>query len=180
MFKKIAVSIFFLFFLIFISSSFYFLIYSQTVTVSQSKVIYEMPYPGILPDHPLYFLKICRDRILEFATRDYIKKSELYLLYSDKRTAMAINLVKKGKEKLALTTLSKAEKYFFKIPFLLKESKKQGVNPPDELVNKLKLSNAKHKEIIEGFFKDLPQEQTDLISGILKINGETKKELDTL
>lgn len=166
-----------LFFFLFIISSIYLFSYSQSITLSQSKVIYDLPYPGILPDHPLYYFKILRDRILEFATRDYLKKADLYLLYSDKRVAMSLALAKKGKDKQALVTLSKAEKYFLKTPPLLKTSKKQGVNPTADLVNRLKLSNAKHKEIIENFLKELPQGQTEFINQILKLNEEVRKEL---
>ena len=68
-----------------------------TIDTPQNKVIYTMPYPGILPDHPLYFVKIVRVRINEFMTRDQLKKAEIYLLYSDKRVAMAMALTKKGK-----------------------------------------------------------------------------------
>lgn len=117
--------------------------------------------------------------MLDVFTRDNIKKAELYLLLSDKRTAMAISLVKKGKDKLALTTMSKAEKYFLKILPLLKASKKQGVNPQAELINKLKLSNAKHKEIIEDLIKDLPQGQTETINEIMRINEEINKEISS-
>ena len=39
------------------------------------RVDYELPYPGLLPDSPLYFLKISRDRLIEFMIGDPIKKS---------------------------------------------------------------------------------------------------------
>lgn len=164
-------------FILFVSFSCSLIIYSQSVVLNQSRVVYDLPYPGILPDHPLYLLKATRDKLLDVFTRDNIKKAELYLLLSDKRAAMSTDLVKKGKDKLALTTMSKAEKYFLKIPTLLAASKKQGVNPQPELIDKLKLSNAKHKEIIEDLIKDLPQGQTEVINEIMKINEEAAKEI---
>ena len=40
-------------------------------------VNYQLPYPGrILPDHPLYFLKMIRDRIWLFFTTNSLKKAE--------------------------------------------------------------------------------------------------------
>lgn len=92
--------------------------------MTSEKVVYELPYPGILPDNPLYFVKIVRDRIIEFLTRDNIKKAQLYLLFSDKRAASALVLVQNGKNSLAITTLSKGEKYFDQIP-LFDQLKKQ-------------------------------------------------------
>ena len=55
------------------------------VKTPQEKVIYNLPYPGLLPDNPLYITKIMRDKITDFLTRDNLKKAELYLLYSDKK-----------------------------------------------------------------------------------------------
>lgn len=139
-----------------------------------------MPYPGILPDHPLYFLKVVRDRIMEFGTRDHLKKAELYLLLSDKRVAMATLLVKKGKERIAVTTLSKGEKYALKIPGLLRQSKEQGVKPPDEVIFRVRLSNEKHREIIETLIKKSSQGELEALTEVLKLNEEIKKTLQDL
>jgi hypothetical protein len=96
--------------------------YSQQITLSEKKVIYELPYAGILPDNPLYFLKQVRDVVLEFTTRDQMKKSEMLLLSSDKKVHMAQLLSKKGKSKLVIDVLDNAEKQFMKIPKLVKSS----------------------------------------------------------
>lgn len=152
---------------------------SQVYAV-QENVVYTLPYPGILPDNPLYILKIIRDRITEFATRDYIKKSELYLLNSDKRVVMAQALVKKGKNKLAIDTFMKGEKYFFQIPKLIITSKKQGVSPSSEFVETLKLSNARHHEIGETLIKDLPLGFTEEVMLILKLNESIRSEIEKL
>lgn len=155
-----------------------FFVQSQTITITQSGVGYELPYPGILPDHPLYILKAIRDRLTDFLTRDYYKKSQLYLLYADKRLVMSSLLLKKGKTKLALTTLSKAEKYFDKIPSLVVESQKQGAAFPKEFIARLKLANAKHTEVIGDMIKQLPQGEEGAINEILQINSRTKAALN--
>ena len=79
-------------------------------TVSKNKDIeYTLPYPGILPDSPLYFLKTARDKIVSFLISDPLKKAEFNLLAADKRLNSGIFLFNKGKEKykLALSTISK-------------------------------------------------------------------------
>jgi hypothetical protein len=180
MFKKLTILLFFTFF-IFITIPFFCLIdYSQTITLKEEKVIYEMPYPGILPDHPLYTLKAIRDRIWDFSTRDLIKKAKLYLLFSDKRIMMGQALVKINKSDLAISITSKGEKYFLKIPPLLIQSKKQGVSPSQELVNKIKSSNLKHKEMIQNLFKEIPEGEQIRIQEILEINKTIKKQLSDL
>jgi len=151
-----------------------------TAQANQEKIIYNLPYPGLLPDHPLYIFKAMRDNIIEKLTRDNIKKAEYCLLISDKRAAMAIQLAKAGKGKLAVETFLKGEKHFFKIPVALKIAKKQGTSPTSEFVTHLKVSNAKHRELLESILKELPQGNTATIMQVLSVNNEIKKQLDTL
>lgn len=159
------------------------LLFFQTLTaphqisVAAEDVAYELPYPGILPDHPLYPIKIVRDRIVEFATRDYMKKAQLYVNYADKRIAMAQALAKKGKTRQAVSTLSKAEKYALKIPPLLETSKKQGVSPESDFVLKIKLSNEKHRQVIEQMIAELPHGELDALMQVADLNEEVKKGL---
>lgn len=178
MFKKTTSWLFFLFF-IFLSPLIVYLI-EQPIKVEaiEEKVVYNLPYPGILPDHPLYFLKVVRDRITDWLTRDNLKKAELYLLYSDKRVAMAQFLSKKGKINLAISTFSKAEKYFLKIPPLLEKAKKQGVSPPPGFVEKLKLANSKHNDITQSLIKEFPQGASESLTEIIKLNEKIKKQLE--
>ncbi len=151
-----------------------------SVSTPNEKVVYDLPYPGILPDHPLYFVKIVRDRTTEFLTRDNVKKAQLYLLYSDKRAAMAMALAKKGKNQLAITSFSKGEKYFAKIPDLIKIIKSQGSQPPSSFVETLKLSNAKHAELIGELIKTTPEGMQESLNQLLKLNLSTKKSIETL
>jgi len=144
---------------------------------AENKVVYDLPYPGILPDHPLYFLKAFRDWFHLFFNRDYQKKAEAYLLYSDKKIAASYLLLEKGKEKMALDTLAKGEKYFLKIPFLMAQAKKQGQSFPKPLIDKIKTANEKHGEIIDDFFKKVSQGQNLYLLEIKKINEEIKKKL---
>lgn len=165
-----------------ISAYFLFVIDSAgaTIDVPQEKVIYNLPYPGILSDNPLYFLKVARDYLTEFLTRDNVKKAQLYLLDSDKRVAMAMVFVKMGKNSQSIEAFSKGEKYFLKIIPLLQDAKKQGSSAPSSFVETLKLSNAKHKELILELLKTLPQGLNDQINQIGVINTEIKHGLDKL
>ncbi|OGK18961.1 hypothetical protein A3G67_00065 [Candidatus Roizmanbacteria bacterium RIFCSPLOWO2_12_FULL_40_12] len=180
MVKKIGVPIILGIFLLFIVPVFYLVDYSQQVSLNQDKVEYQLPHPGILPDHPLYVFKAARDKVLEFFTRENIKKAELYLLFSDKRVKMAEELASKGKSNLAITTFSKAEKYFLKIPDLLRDSKKQGVGPSAELIDHLKKSNEKHAEVLSVLLETLPEGEQEGLSQIRELNLQVSNELSTL
>ena len=152
----------------------------SSVKTPQEKVVYNLPYPGLLPDSPLYLTKIVRDRITDFLTRDNLKKAELYLLYSDKRAAMSLVLARKGKNQLAIDTFTKGEKYFLKIPNLLKSAKKQGGQAPSNFFETLKLSNAKHKELIEELIKILPQGLNQSLTQLSNLNQQIKREIESL
>jgi hypothetical protein len=81
-------------------------------SASESEVNYELPYPGLLPDNPLYFLRVTRDWAVGLLISDPLKKAEFNLLQADKRLNAGIYLFNKGKISLALSTVSKAENYF--------------------------------------------------------------------
>ena len=64
--------------------------------VARPKVDYYLPYPGILPDSPMYRLKALRDRVVLMLTWDGQAKAKRQLLYADKRINAAIALVEGG------------------------------------------------------------------------------------
>ena len=76
----------------------------EAVTV---KVEYYLPYPGILPDSPLYKIKAIRDRVQLVLTFDEVQKAERELLYADKRVGAAWALADGGKADLAVSTATK-------------------------------------------------------------------------
>lgn len=185
MIKKL---ILFFIFSFFVFSSLYFLVMAEEkinsknkeLKIEGKKIDYLLPYPGLLPDHPLYFLKAVRDRILDFLTRDYHKKAQLYLLYSDKRTNMGIYLSQKEKWNLMISTLSKGEKYSLKMIEVLEEAKKQGNGVGNDFILRAKLSNEKHREVIENLLKVTPQGKRHELKAVLDLNDEIRKKLNLL
>lgn len=118
---------------------------STTTTV---KTEYELPYPGILPNNPLYFLKQFRDWLLEKLIVDPIKKAEFYLLQADKRLNMSILLVAAKAEALSNEAISQTEVFMTKSVDALTNLKKEGGEVPAYLIDRLEKSMGKHKEIL--------------------------------
>lgn len=114
-----------------------------------SPIDYILPFPGILPDHPLYFIKNLRDRILLAMTRNTLKKSEYLLLFSDKHLAMGKLLIEDKKEVLGSETLIKGENYLISSLDRLSESKGTGIFPPG-YIEKIGLSAKKHQEVLNN------------------------------
>lgn len=112
-------------------------------SVPETKVEYYLPYPGILPDSPVYKVKAVRDQAKLWITFDPIKKAKLQLLYADKRINAAKALMEGGKSALAISTATKAEKYL--------ESAVKASLTNREMLVVLAKSIAKHKEILKTF-----------------------------
>lgn len=109
---------------------------------------YQLPYPGILPDNPLYNLKTLRDKIMSFLISVPSKKAEFDLLQADKRLSVAITLFDLKKYELSEATISKGENYFEEALKNIRISKMQGVVIDPSLLTNMELSSKKHKEII--------------------------------
>ncbi len=125
-------------------------------------VEYPLPYPGILPDSPIYFLKVWRDQVMTWLISDPVQKSFYSLLLSDKRLAAGEVLVNSGKVTLGVATVSKAEDYFGQATDLAVAAKGSGKNVND-LMAKLVVAGAKHDEILAGLSgKVSGKEGTDL------------------
>lgn len=156
---------FFVFFLFLFSLSQNSFAQSATAGAKFINVSYDLPFPGILPDNPLYFLKALRDNVINYFITDKVKKADYDLLMADKRLVSAQYLVDKKNYQLALTTLSKAGNYFDKAIQLSAQAKMQG-NNADAILSKLWLASQKHQMVIYQMAK--------------KTNGETKYNLELL
>ena len=109
---------------------------------------YVLPYPGILPDHPLYALKRFRDYILDRLIVDPVRKAEFHILQADKRLNMGLFLLERGNAKLAEETVSKGEKYMHRAVYELVAYKSSGKTVPAYITEKLGKSMEKHKQVL--------------------------------
>lgn len=114
---------------------------------AEAKVEYYLPYPGILPDSPLYKLKAARDKVWLWLTFSPEEKAKRELLFADKRINAAVFLMEGGKEALGVTTATKAEKY-------LEQAVNRAVKLSEDsrdvksLLSTLVTASAKHMEIL--------------------------------
>ncbi len=139
----------------------------------QKKIDYIMPYPGVLPDHPLYRVKLVRDRLLDFLIVEPTKKAEFFILQADKRLMMGVLLLDKGNESLAEQTISKGEAYLSKAAGKLVSAKESGKEIPDYLYERIEGSTAKHEEILSDLFSRAPESVAAGLAGSLGVLQET-------
>lgn len=130
-------------------------IFAQTFTPSQEasasptpiveEVEYTLPYPGMLPDNPLYNIKALRDRIIEFLISTPFKKAEFYLLSSDKRFNSGYYLIMKDKDDMGVLYISKSNNYMNMAIAEATKAKEPGV----KLLQTMKTSMKKHAQLIK-------------------------------
>jgi hypothetical protein len=121
----------------------------DATSASLVRIEYYLPYPGLLPDSPLYKVKALRDRIALLLTWNEESKARRELLYSDKRINAAMFLVEGGKNSLGVTTATKAEKY---LESAVGRAVRQAQSGRDvkSLLTDLSKACAKHLEVLQG------------------------------
>jgi len=114
---------------------------------AKKEVDYFLVYPGILPDHFLYPIKMVRDRLQFWLTTNFLKKGDLLLKYADKRLGAGRALIEGNKVELGITTLTKAEKYLQQAVDQEKLARGKGENTKNFL-EKLSQASLKHQEVL--------------------------------
>lgn len=157
---------------------------SAAISPTPSPVDYTMPYPGLLPDNPLYSLKVFRDKFISMFISDPLKRSSFDLLQADKRLQGASYLEKKGStvDGLVVTTVSKAENYFDQAVKDVKQAKSMGEDTNPQ-VGRLRTAVIKHTQIISQMMtggsptlKQNLQQQRDRLTDLGKMVNTLSKE----
>lgn len=133
---------------------------SSPDATESSKVTYTLSYPGLLPDHPLYFLKAARDKIVAFFISDPLKKADYDVLQADKRIESSLLLVQKSKFDLARDTFSKGENYFEDGIDRMSDAKTQGMDI-QEMAKHLLDANTKHQDVFRDMTNKFSKEEAN-------------------
>jgi len=145
---------------------------SPEATVSpEPKVDYYLVYPGILPDNFLYPLKMFRDKIWLWLTTEPVRKSEVLLLFADKRLKAGEVLIEGGKEELGMATLSKGEKYLEQAITQAEKAKEAGKETA-ALYEKLARATLKHQEVLGDLALKAPEQTQSVIQELMKYPQE--------
>ena len=136
----------------------------------QVDVIYELPYPGrVSPDHPLWPVKALRDKLTLIFTFALDKKSELNLLYADKRLIASKDLFEKDKPELGFTTLTKSQMYLETAYNLDKENREMG-DKDTQLLRSIANASLKHRQVIEEIIAISPEDAKPKIVEVMDVS----------
>jgi hypothetical protein len=127
------------------------------------EVDYQMPFEGrVLPDNPLWVLKAGRDRVWFLITHSPIRRAELALLFSDKRLVSAKILFENKKPDIAISTLTKGEKYLEVAVAEEIKARSQGIDTSAYLT-KLATASLKHRQMLESLMYLVPEDGKPLV-----------------
>lgn len=124
----------------------------------EKKSEYVLPYPGMLADNPLYFLKKIRDTILENLIADPNRKIEFYILQSDKELSAGIFLGAKDKPSLVVESFTHAGAYMVQAVKRAENLSSQGKDV-SYVVDRLRNSLGKHEELLDDFLSKATESQ---------------------
>lgn len=141
-----------------------------------TSVIYALPYPGILADHPLYFLKALRDRIMERLIADPARKIEFYILQGDKSLNSAVFLGAKGKDAFAQQAIIGSEEHMEKALTTAKAIKVRGGEVPGYVIEHLTNSLRKHEEVLTELVSTAGERQKSNLTKAMEFVGKLQEE----
>lgn len=112
------------------------------------EVQYELAYPGMLPDNPLYFLKTMRDGVVKFLIADSLKEAEFNILTANKRAYAALLLSEKDEAdyELVIETMSKSNNYLHEATVSLTKAKEEDKDILP-MVDNAEKSVKKHRQV---------------------------------
>ncbi len=153
-------------------------------TISFEKVIdYQLPYPGLLPDNPLYVFKEMRDNMQVMTAPGPLEKSKAQLQIADKNMAAAVELSAKGKHQLAGERIAKAQQFIAKIIATMTSqatTAKVSQDQRTDFKTTLSKANMKHREAIESLMRNTPSGQVEQLEKLRQKNIELQESISKI
>ena len=151
------------------------LVLSSTKMFAQE---YLLPYPGMLPDHSLYKIKVLRDKIILLLIRDPIKKAAKHLQMADKELFAALKLVEKDKIALAQQTAFKAEHHMTRLVGEIQKAVYYSNREfPQDLAQRAHQAALKHQELLTGMMARAKEDEQEAFKTIKEFSIRNDQEL---
>lgn len=152
---------------------------SVVPVVQGSGIDYELPYPGMLPDSPFYFVKTIRDQVVGFLIQSQVNKAFYELLLADKNLASGKILIDEGKKEIGTAAVVSGEENFTQAVDRAEDAKKGGSDISD-LSAKLAVSGAKHDEIISQMLTKVSEKEFKQLQKAYSDNQKSRSRVQHL
>lgn len=147
---------------------------TSSSSLKDQKSTYALAYPGILPDHPFYKLKVLRSKIIPLLINDPRKKIEYYLLETDKGIAASLSLVEKKNIALAQETALKAEHNYTLLTYEVKKIKWDISKNKQDQLEKAAL---KHQEVLNKIIQTVPKKNKKTFETVIYFSKKNVQEI---
>jgi len=134
----------------------------------------DLPRPGILPDHPLYFLKSWAERIGTFFTFGDIPKAERYLALAERRLAEANALADKGELEIAQRALERYQEQLSRSLERTERARLRGMTI-EEVSETVAEATGKHHLVLEEVLEKVPEEAREAITRAKEVSMTGQK-----
>lgn len=143
--------------------------------INPTHIEYNLAFPGILPDNPLYNLKLLRDKLIEKMLKNPRKRVDFYLAQADKGILSTAMLVDKNEFGLSQTTLLKAENNMTLITndLLMFDFKRT-----PELLPKLQRASLKHQEVLSTLLPRVPADSQKIFETVLEFSKRNQQTIE--
>ncbi|KXK09678.1 MAG: hypothetical protein UZ22_OP11002001005 [Microgenomates bacterium OLB23] len=109
--------------------------------------------------------------------RQYEKSGGIVVVFRQKNLG-STSTRKKGKWTESGKTMRESEGNFSRMLDVVVLSKNQGVSPDPGFLQKMNLSNSKHREVIEELLSTAPQGARAQLEEAIQLNADLRKKLD--
>ncbi len=147
------------------------------VAVAKAGILDRLPIPEIMPDTPLYILKLWYEKAIIFLSFGDIKKAERYSKLAAERLKEAEQMVKVGKEELAKKALAEYEVYLNKALGKADELKQQAAESVkqkareniNQTLEKVSESTLKNQEVLLRVYELVPDQAKEAIERVIEL-----------
>jgi len=122
----------------------------------------ELIGPGLLPNHPLYFLKSLSEGIGNFFTFGQVNQAQRAMMLAEKRLAEANTLIAQGKNELAQRTMERYQERFTNAFTFAQKAKEAGQNT-DEIMAKIAENTLRHQAVLFRVYEQVPEEAQEAV-----------------
>lgn len=148
--------------------SFLFIVTMSSSVFAQSADT-KLPYPGLLPDSPIYFLKSIRDKVKGFFIFSEDGKALYALTLADKRLSEAKALSDKGEDELASVTAEEAGKESESAQEHLTKAESEGKDVT-AIVAKLAANSARQQAVLAKVLEKVPEQAKAAIERAMEMS----------
>lgn len=129
----------------------------------------DLPDPGMLPDHPLYFIKNWGEKIGTFFVFGDIAKADRYLFLAEIRIAEAKALAEKGKPEITERALERHEEQLNRALGKAEQAKQKGLDA-DEVLAKISEATLRHQDVLYGVYLEVPEQAQPAIERAMAVS----------